>query len=101
MSLFDCEIFFQFFFFVLIIYENGSFNVYCWYVFVFNWIDVFDVIGVGDMVVVVLILVLGVGVLIWEVVVIGNLAVSVVVCKFGMVIIIVDELWEILRVFVG
>lgn len=58
-------------------------------------------IGVGDMVVVVLILVLGVGVLIWEVVVIGNLAVSVVVCKFGMVIIIVDELWEILRVFVG
>lgn len=58
-------------------------------------------IGVGDMVVVVLILVLGVGVLIWEVMVMGNLVVSVVVCKFGMVIMMVDELCDILGVFVG
>ena len=101
MSLFDREIPSQFSPPALTIYENGSSNVYCWHVPAFNRTDVFDVTGAGDTVVAALTLALGAGASTWEAVVIGNLAASVVVRKFGTATTTVDELRETLRVLVG
>ena len=101
MSLFDRQFPSQFSPPALTISGNGSSNIFCWHIPAFNRSDVFDVTGAGDTVVAGLTLALGAGASTWEAAVIGNLAASVVVRKFGTAAITVDELQETLQLLVG
>ena len=101
MSLFDHQVPSQFSPPALTISGNGGSNIYCWHIPAFNRSDVFDVTGAGDTVVAGLTLALGAGASTWEAAVIGNLAASVVVRKFGTATTTVDELRETLQVLVG
>lgn len=58
----------------------------------FNRTDVFDVTGAGDTVVAALTLALGAGASLWEAVVLGNLAASLVVRQFGTATTTVEEM---------
>lgn len=55
--------------------------------------EVFDVLGVGDIVIVMVVMMFGVGVLFVDVVVFVNCVVGIVVGKFGMVMVDYDELF--------
>ena len=75
--------------------------IYCWHIPAFNRTDVFDVTGAGDTVVAALTLALGAGASTWEAVVLGNLAASLVVRKFGTATTTVDELSQALQALVS
>ena len=100
-SLFDRQVPSQFSPPALTISGNGGSNIYCWHIPAFSRTDVFDVTGAGDTVVAALTLALGAGASTWEATVMGNLAASVVVRKFGTATTTVDELRETLGVLVG
>ena len=100
-SLFDRQVPSQFSPPALTISGNGGSNIYCWHIPAFSRTDVFDVTGAGDTVVAALTLALGAGASTWEATVMGNLAASVVVRKFGTATTTVDELRDTLGVLVG
>lgn len=74
--------------------------IYCWHIPAFNRTDVFDVTGAGDTVVAALTLALGAGASTWEATVLGNLAASLVVRKFGTATTNLDEIREALQVLI-
>ncbi|MGB3512932.1 MAG: PfkB family carbohydrate kinase [Microcoleaceae cyanobacterium] len=80
---------------------SGDTSIYCWHIPAFNRTDVFDVTGAGDTVVAALTLALGIGASTWEATVLGNLAASLVVRKFGTATTTVDEITEALQVLVS
>ena len=68
-----------------------------WDIPAFNRTDVFDVTGAGDTVVAALTLALIAGASLWEAVVLGNLAASIVVRQFGTATTTVEEMKEALQ----
>lgn len=68
-----------------------------WDIPAFNRTDVFDVTGAGDTVVAALTLALIAGASVWEAIVLGNLAASIVVRQFGTATTTVEEMKEALR----
>ncbi|MGK7919384.1 MAG: bifunctional heptose 7-phosphate kinase/heptose 1-phosphate adenyltransferase [Trichodesmium sp.] len=81
--------------------DTGDAAIYCWHIPAFNRTDVFDVTGAGDTVVAALTLALGAGASTWEAIVLGNLAASLVVRKFGTATTTVEEMGEALQVLVS
>ena len=73
-------------------------TVKSWQIPAFNRTDVFDVTGAGDTVVAALTLSLCAGASFWEAAVLGNLAASIVVRRFGTATTTVAEMKEALRV---
>ncbi|MDJ0554153.1 MAG: PfkB family carbohydrate kinase [Microcoleaceae cyanobacterium MO_207.B10] len=80
---------------------NDNASIYCWHIPAFNRTDVFDVTGAGDTVVAALTLAIGIGASNWEAVVLGNLAASLVVRKFGTATTTVDEIREALQALIS
>lgn len=79
---------------------TGDASIYCWHIPAFNRTDVFDVTGAGDTVVAALTLALGSGASTWEATVLGNLAASLVVRKFGTATTTVAEIRQALEALV-
>jgi D-glycero-beta-D-manno-heptose-7-phosphate kinase len=80
------------------LFEGKGEKIQTWHIPAFNRTDVFDVTGAGDTVVAALTLGLCVGASVWEAVVLGNLAASIVVRKFGTATTTTTELKEALKV---
>ncbi|MEC4892892.1 MAG: D-glycero-beta-D-manno-heptose-7-phosphate kinase [Oscillatoria sp. PMC 1051.18] len=76
------------------LFESRDGESECWHIPAFNRTDVFDVTGAGDTVVAALTLSKCAGASFWEASVLGNLAASIVVRKFGTATTTVEEMKE-------